>query len=420
MADTISLEKAQASIEATSPPFLEQDLLQEVRKIGFVPFILVRAGAHAHRSASFVACKTQNEAGQFVNDVASLPGFGESKLLRGIERALSLEVYEAADLLFSWVNAPAAGLAETVHILRPDGVRVHARYNYPAFGFDCGTGPQGPELRTRMLLDTFHTYAGNDGNNALRFAIMEALAFALSRALGAKQRYGQALQVVEQALGANAYSIHLKACKHTLLLKLDGKPVPPRLEKFVGEDNGYLKQFVCPLPFERFDIGPSGDVLVCCGHWLPTSIGNFIREPVDGVLNSARGAQDPRVDDRRLLQVLQSPRVRNHGPGQPAAPRGPASPAHPQGRRRAELPARRHRRDHVRVRPDLQSFLPVVPDAPHHRKGVGDDRKGPRRGGEAAAAVAEPADPAHQSGRRAVRQPALAQASRAHQRRALP
>jgi molybdenum cofactor biosynthesis enzyme MoaA len=40
------------------------------------------------------------------------------------------------------------------------------------------------------------------------------------------------------------------------------------------------------LPFERFDIGPNGDVLVCCGHWLPTSIGNFLKDSVDDVLNS--------------------------------------------------------------------------------------------------------------------------------------
>ena len=223
-----------------------------------------------------------------MNDVAALSGFAASKLLRGIERALSLEVYEAADLLFAWVHAPHAPLAETIHILQPDGHQVHALYNYPAYAFDCGTCPGGCEQRTQMLLDAFQTYAGNDGNNALRFAIMEALAFALSRVLGARKSYGQALQVVEQALSVNAYSVHLKAAKHTLLLKLAGEVVPPRLEKFVGEDNGYLKQYVCPLPFERFDIGPSGDVLVCCGHWLPTSIGNFIKDPVDDVLNSSR------------------------------------------------------------------------------------------------------------------------------------
>src|SRR5262249_12040703 len=36
-----------------------------------------------------------------------------------------------------------------------------------------------------------------------------------------------------------------------------------------------------------FDIGPDGNVMLCCGHWLPTSIGNFINQPVDSVLNSA-------------------------------------------------------------------------------------------------------------------------------------
>src|SRR5262249_54072635 len=84
------------------------------------------------------------------------------------------------------------------------------------------------------------------------------------------------------------YSIHLKAARHAIRLKLEGKEVPPRLEKFIGIDNGHLKEVVCPLPFERFDIGPSGDVLVCCGHWLPTSIGNLMKDPIDGIMNSSR------------------------------------------------------------------------------------------------------------------------------------
>jgi hypothetical protein len=43
------------------------------------------------------------------------------------------------------------------------------------------------------------------------------------------------------------------------------------MEKFIGDDNGYLKQFVCSVPFERFDIGPNGDVKLCCSHWLPAN-----------------------------------------------------------------------------------------------------------------------------------------------------
>ena len=51
-------------------------------------------------------------------------------------------------------------------------------------------------------------------------------------------------------------SIHLKAARQALRTKLDGKMVPDRLVKFIGEDNSYLKQFICPLPFEHFEIGP--------------------------------------------------------------------------------------------------------------------------------------------------------------------
>ena len=162
----------------------DQALLEEVGRIGFLPFILVCADSHAGKPVSVVACKTQNEAGQFVNELGSLPHFAESKLLRGIERALSLEVYDSADLLFSWVHA--VGVAEAVSILQPDGVRIHARYNYPTFRIGGDAMTQAPGQRMQMLIDAFHAYAGTDGNNALRFAIMEALGFALSRALGAQ------------------------------------------------------------------------------------------------------------------------------------------------------------------------------------------------------------------------------------------
>jgi hypothetical protein len=61
-----------------------QALLEEVGRIGFLPFILVGADSHAGKPVSVVACKTQNEAGQFVNELGSLRGFAESKLLRSM------------------------------------------------------------------------------------------------------------------------------------------------------------------------------------------------------------------------------------------------------------------------------------------------------------------------------------------------
>jgi sulfatase maturation enzyme AslB (radical SAM superfamily) len=270
----------------TSSSSFDDDLLQEIADLGMHPFILLRVGGKRRRLRFFSVCKTQNDAGTFVNDLASLSGFADSKLVRGIERALRLETYEAAELLFSWVSAPPGPVSETVYFHQADNLLVYDNYDYPAYGYDCVAEPHGLEQRTAMLLKTLETYVRCDGNDGIRFSLIEALAFGLSRVLGSQRRYTEALAAVNKALAFTPYSIHLKAAKHTLLLKLDGKSVPGRLEKFVGEDNGYLKQFVCPLPFERFDIGPNGDVLVCCGHWLPTSIGNFMTDSVEDVLNS--------------------------------------------------------------------------------------------------------------------------------------
>src|SRR5215210_841529 len=264
----------------------DDNLLQEIAGLGVHPFILLRAGGKHGPARTFLVCETQNEAGAFVERLAALPGFADSRLLRGIERALRLETYEAAESLFCWASSTSGPISETVYLGQPDNLLIHGDYNYPAFGYDCAVEPQGIPARTEMLLKTFEAYVRSDGNNALRFALVEALAFALSRVLGSQHRYAEALGTVEKALASKPYSIHLKAAKHTLQLRLDGKSVPPRLEKFLGADNDYLKQFVCPLPFQRFDIGPNGDVLVCCGHWLPTSIGNFMTNSVEDVLNS--------------------------------------------------------------------------------------------------------------------------------------
>ena len=279
---------AEQSSEAARPSPFDGDLLQEIEHVGFHPFILVRIGGDDSGARRFVVCRTQNDAGQFVQELASLPQFAESKLLRAIERALQLEIYDAADLLFAWTQEPAGPVTETAYVGLPEGAALKVFYNYPAYQLTGSASRGDPELRTRVLGEMFDAYAIAEGNDALRFAVMEALAFGLSRALGHVGRHAEALAIIDRALASRPYSIHLKAAKHALGLKLEGKTLPPRLEKFIGADNGYLKQFVCPLPFERFDIGPNGDVLVCCGHWLPTSIGNFMKEPIDGILNSAR------------------------------------------------------------------------------------------------------------------------------------
>jgi len=78
-------------------------------------------------------------------------------------------------------------------------------------------------------------------------------------------------------------SIHLRAADFALECKLTGKQVPDRLVKFIGYDNGALLRRICPEPFQRSTSVPSGEVLVCCGHWVPTSIGNLMTDGVDQI-----------------------------------------------------------------------------------------------------------------------------------------
>ena len=133
----------------------------------------MRAG-RSRISRRYIYCRGKDEISEFAGALAQLPRFAESLLLRGIERALLKETYDAADLLAV-------------------------------------------------------------GNNALRFSIMEATALALSRALGARGAYNQALVAVNKALAVEPYSIHLKAAKYTLPAEIPrASTVPPRYEKIRG------------------------------------------------------------------------------------------------------------------------------------------------------------------------------------------
>lgn len=287
MLDTLSRFARRFAVRRTDEAF-DESFVDEIVHVGVHPFIMIRTERVEDGPSRFLVCKTQNEAGQFVGEVAALPGYSRSKLIRGIEKALQLDTYEAADLLYSWVENDEAPIIESIHVGDPKTVDLPTFWRYPAFGFGKGATQASRSSRRSALLAAFDAYNQTTGNDALRFAIMDAIACALSRSFGKIGEYKQAAEVVGKALERTPHSMHLRTARHALSLKLAGEPLHPRFEKFVGDDSGYLKKFVCTLPFDRFDIGPDGNVLVCCGHWLPTSIGSFMNQSVDDVLNSPK------------------------------------------------------------------------------------------------------------------------------------
>lgn len=265
---------------------VDADIAAKIRCVGFHPFVMIRIEGERPSENQYFVCKTQNDLAKFVRDLQALPRLSECALLSGLEQALKSEIYEAAERWFSWVRQAPSGALERVYLGTPANMDLAGYYGYPIYEASSRKGSDSSERRLEVLESLFNAYVRTDGNNATRLALAEALAFALSRCLGYRHEYEKAALIVDRALSLRPKSIHLKAARQALALKLDGKMVPDRLVKFIGDDNGYLKQFVCPLPFERFEIGPSGDVLVCCGHWLPTSIGNFLKDSIDGILNS--------------------------------------------------------------------------------------------------------------------------------------
>ena len=268
---------------------IDSQIRDEIGRFGNThPFILVRIEHPGPSSQRFIACKTQEDIAGFADELSRLPELGANTLLRGIERALQLEVHEAADALFSWVQESKPICREKVYLGLSPGVECPAYWGYPVFERLPGKSQGNSDERLQLLLKLSAAYNSTTGNDATRFVLLEAFAFALSRCLGARGKFAEALPIVELALAHQPRSIHLKAAQHALNLKISGQPLPGRLEKFVGADRGYLKQFICSYPFERMEITHNGDVLVCCGHWLPTIVGNFISSPVNDVLNSVK------------------------------------------------------------------------------------------------------------------------------------
>jgi hypothetical protein len=263
---------------------LDEDFAVKIRQIGYHPFFIVRLHNAAERN--YIICKTQNEIPQFVSELSSLAPLAGCKLLYGLERALRGEIYEAADAWFTWMREAPGTPSEIVYLGPPASNNLAAYYGYPIYEVASEAVHDCAERRLEMLIELFDAYTLTSGNDATRFVLAEALAFALSRCLGSLGEYARAVVIVDRALMVNPKSIHLKAARAALGMRLEGAMVPDRLVKFIGEDNGYLKQFVCPHPFQHFEIGPDGNVLVCCGHWVPTSIGNFLHDPVDDILNS--------------------------------------------------------------------------------------------------------------------------------------
>jgi iron-sulfur cluster protein len=262
-------------------------LFDRIRSIGYQPFIQI--GVQAGTATDFIICHTQQELAKFADALAALPQLKLSPFLRGMHAAMSLEFYDAGEHFFNWCLQGDEGVALEVLDLSRTRTPFAYRLEFPIFVlFDpsIAAAPRSSSDRADGLSRMITMYHATSGNDATRWTLMEGAALGASKYYGHIGEYAKAMANIRIALNYSPKSIHLRAAEHALELRLNGKPVPGRLQKFIGMDNGALADRICPEPFRRFDVGPSGDTLLCCGHWLPTPIGNIMTQEVGDVLNS--------------------------------------------------------------------------------------------------------------------------------------
>ena len=125
-----------------------------------------------------------------------------------------------------------------------------------------------------------------------RYAVIERLAkdsrfpgaaVAWARRLAKLGRETDALAVAKHAYAAIEgsplpWDFHIFRNQITALeWRNAGKTVSRGLQRYLGDDDGYLQERTCPYPFENINLQEDGNAGVCCAPWMPGfSLGNVI------------------------------------------------------------------------------------------------------------------------------------------------
>jgi hypothetical protein len=122
-------------------------------------------------------------------------------------------------------------------------------------------------------------------------------AVALARQLAKRGRAQDALDLVKGAYARIESSklpwdFHILRNQMTALeFTLAGKAVSRALQRYLGDDDGYLAERTCPFPFENLYFEENGKAGMCCAPWMPGfSLGNVIsgKETASQLYNNER------------------------------------------------------------------------------------------------------------------------------------
>jgi hypothetical protein len=206
---------------------LPLDVLSSIRSHGSHPFIVLRWATHD--PPLIAACSTQNEADKFADQLSELADGG---FVRGLRHALKGEAYEAASHLFDWIFDPADVI--NAYIFDCSDPPFPAYSSYPIFEIRV-RGMTTPEDKIDLLVRIFDAYERARGNDRTRHVILEALGCVLSRSMGIRGEYSQAIEYAKRgSLNRNLVTV-LRRATHDLPPLIAACPTQNEADKFADQ-----------------------------------------------------------------------------------------------------------------------------------------------------------------------------------------
>jgi hypothetical protein len=186
------------------------------------------------------------------------------QLTSALEACERQDIYWSNEFFYRWLSTP--GKKWNIFPLRPR---------------DISTQVGGCEVVVRVQRKSFDRTAALQ-----RFAAdarFPGAAVALARWLAKAGQDERALAIARTALAgiqgsSVAWDYHILRNQITALeRKIAGKPIHRALQRYLGDDDGYMLSRTCQMPFERLDLQENGNATMCCAHWMPGfSLGNVI------------------------------------------------------------------------------------------------------------------------------------------------
>jgi hypothetical protein len=187
---------------------------------------------------------------------------GADQLTAALEAAARSDIYWSNEHFFRWMELTPQRKRWAVFASRLDDIAIDV---------------SGKTYTVRQR----HTIAQHSVENFAE--ALPGAAVAWARRLAKAGRDAEALAVASKALASIdgsglPWDFHILRNQITALeRKMANKPVHRAIQRYLGDDDGYMAERICPYPFERMDLQENGNAAVCCAHWMPGfSLGNVI------------------------------------------------------------------------------------------------------------------------------------------------